>query len=91
MFVVAWSPISTPREIELKLHVPVHNLPRLTASSVVKGASKSVANDEFMHVAGRVEAPLRYPITGHRLLLGVVSPSDLAVLAFTIISNLTGT
>ena len=67
--------MSLPREIELKLDVPVHNLPRLTASSVVKGASRSAAN-EFMHVAGRVEAPLRYPITGHRLLLRAVSPSD---------------
>src|SRR5215475_7666702 len=32
-----------PREIELKLDVPVHNLPRLTDSSVLKGASKSAA------------------------------------------------
>src|SRR5262245_55019565 len=32
-----------PREIELKLDVPVHNLPRLTNSSVLKGASKSAA------------------------------------------------
>src|SRR5215467_4818126 len=31
------------REIELKLDVPVHNLPRLTDSSVLKGASKSAA------------------------------------------------
>src|SRR6516165_2552589 len=32
-----------PREIELKLDVPVHNLPRLTDSSLLKGASKSAA------------------------------------------------
>ena len=32
-----------PREIELKLDVQVHNLPRLTDSSVLKGASKSAA------------------------------------------------
>ena len=32
-----------PREIELKLDVQVHNLPRLTDSSVLKGASKSGA------------------------------------------------
>ena len=30
-----------PREIELKLDVQMHNLPRLTDSSVLKGASKS--------------------------------------------------
>ena len=35
--------MSPPREIELKLDVPVYNLPRLTASSLVKGASKSAA------------------------------------------------
>src|SRR5215469_1650052 len=35
--------MSPPREIELKLDVPVHNLPRLTDSSVLKGASKSAA------------------------------------------------
>src|SRR6516225_5228464 len=32
-----------PREIELKLDVQVHNVPRLTDSSVLKGASKSGA------------------------------------------------
>ena len=32
-----------PREIELKLDVQMHNLPRLTDSSVLKGASKSAA------------------------------------------------
>ena len=35
--------MSPPREIELKLDVPVHNLPRLTASSLLKSASKSAA------------------------------------------------
>ena len=35
--------MSPPREIELKLDVPLHNLPRLTASSLLKGASKSAA------------------------------------------------
>src|ERR1700730_8642517 len=35
--------MSPPREIELKLDVPVHNLPRLTASSLLKGANKSAA------------------------------------------------
>src|SRR6516225_10797584 len=35
--------MSPPREIELKLDVPVHNLPRLTDSSLLKGASKSAA------------------------------------------------
>ena len=32
-----------PREIELKFDLPVRNLPRLTDSSVLKGASKSAA------------------------------------------------
>ena len=35
--------MSPPREIELKLDVPVHNLPRLSDGSVLKGASKSAA------------------------------------------------
>src|SRR6516162_5572516 len=35
--------MSPPREIELKLDVPVHDLPRLTASSLLKSASKSAA------------------------------------------------
>ena len=35
--------MSPPREIELKLDVPVHNLPRLTASSLLNGASRSAA------------------------------------------------
>jgi len=33
--------MSPPREIELKFDVPVQSLPRLTASSLLKGASKS--------------------------------------------------
>src|SRR6516225_317247 len=33
--------MSYPREIELKLDVPVHNLPLLASSSLLKGASKS--------------------------------------------------
>ena len=32
--------MSSPREIELKLDVPVHNLPLLASSSLLKGASK---------------------------------------------------
>jgi inorganic triphosphatase YgiF len=35
--------MSSPREIELKLDVPVHDLPLLTASSLLKGANKSAA------------------------------------------------
>jgi inorganic triphosphatase YgiF len=35
--------MSSPREIELKLDVPVHSLPLLTASSLLKGASRSAA------------------------------------------------
>jgi len=35
--------MSPPREIELKLDVPAHSLPLLTASSLLKGASKSEA------------------------------------------------
>ena len=35
--------MSFPREVELKLDVPVHSLPLLTASSLPKGASKSRA------------------------------------------------
>jgi triphosphatase len=35
--------MSPPREIELELDVPLHNLPRLTDSSLLKGASKSAA------------------------------------------------
>jgi triphosphatase len=35
--------MSPPREIELKLDVPVHSLPLLTASSLLKGASKLAA------------------------------------------------
>ena len=40
--------MSSPREIELKLDVPVHNLPLLTASSVVKGASKSATKSVYL-------------------------------------------
>src|SRR5262245_43434719 len=35
--------MSNPREIELKLDVPLYNLPRLTASPLLKDASKSAA------------------------------------------------
>src|SRR6516162_1075880 len=35
--------MSPPREIELKLDVPVHNLARLTASSLLKRARKAAA------------------------------------------------
>ena len=35
--------MSSPREIELKLDVPVHDLPFLTASSLLKGTNKSAA------------------------------------------------
>jgi inorganic triphosphatase YgiF len=35
--------MSPPREVELKLDVPAHSLPLLTASSLLKGASKSRA------------------------------------------------
>ena len=34
-------PMSPPREIELKLDVPIHSLPRLTASSLLRGAAAS--------------------------------------------------
>jgi hypothetical protein len=48
--------MSPPREIELKLDVPVHNLPRLTASSLLKGANTSMFFAAFCDsaVLGRV-------------------------------------
>src|SRR5438552_149986 len=40
-FDVQWSPMSPPREIELKLDVPIHSLQRLVSSSLLKGADAS--------------------------------------------------
>src|SRR5262245_51631161 len=39
----ACSPMSIPREIELKLDVPVDSLRRLTSSSLIKGARKTMS------------------------------------------------
>src|SRR5687767_6873690 len=39
--VIAWSPMSPPREIELKLDVPIHSLPHLSGSSLLKGATSA--------------------------------------------------
>ena len=57
-----------PREIELKLDVPVHNLPRLTDSSVLKGASKSAAkpsaSPQPQGLRGRAQAVQGSELTG---------------------------
>ena len=40
--------MSPPREIELKLDVPIHSLPRLTGSPLLRGAAMSTRKPDSL-------------------------------------------